>query len=230
LVALSYVGEPDSKTVNAAENGVGWLLDLQNRDGGIPTFCRGWGTLPFDQSAAELTVHAMEAWLRWRSHLTESMQKRIGRALNRAQDFLKRSQRVDGAWVPLWFGNESAPNHENPVYGTARTLIGLNHLEKSKFVVSAQMRTRAADFLRATQNANGGWGGDSTAPESIEETAIAVEALNDLRGATRLVELLESQTPAAPIGLYFARLWYYEKLYPLIFATSALGSICSKQF
>jgi squalene-hopene/tetraprenyl-beta-curcumene cyclase len=27
----------------------------------------------------------------------------------------------------------------------------------------------------------------------------------------------------SPIGLYFARLWYYEKLYPLTFAASALG-------
>jgi squalene-hopene/tetraprenyl-beta-curcumene cyclase len=29
---------------------------------------------------------------------------------------------------------------------------------------------------------------------------------------------------AVPIGLYFAKLWYYERLYPLIFATSALAT------
>jgi len=28
--------------------------------------------------------------------------------------------------------------------------------------------------------------------------------------------------PAAPIGLYFARLWYAEALYPIIFMASAL--------
>jgi len=27
-----------------------WLLGLQNSDGGVPTFCRGWGKLPFDRS------------------------------------------------------------------------------------------------------------------------------------------------------------------------------------
>jgi len=27
----------------------------------------------------------------------------------------------------------------------------------------------------------------------------------------------------APIGFYFAKLWYYERLYPLIFTVSALG-------
>ena len=26
-----------------------------------------------------------------------------------------------------------------------------------------------------------------------------------------------------PIGFYFAKLWYYEKLYPIIFAVAALG-------
>jgi squalene-hopene/tetraprenyl-beta-curcumene cyclase len=30
--------------------------------------------------------------------------------------------------------------------------------------------------------------------------------------------------PAAPVGLYFARLWYSEELYPLIFAAGALES------
>jgi squalene-hopene/tetraprenyl-beta-curcumene cyclase len=28
--------------------------------------------------------------------------------------------------------------------------------------------------------------------------------------------------PPAPIGFYFARLWYFEKLYPLIFTAGAL--------
>ena len=31
-----------------------------------------------------------------------------------------------------------------------------------------------------------------------------------------------SHFPAAPIGLYFARLWYSEALYPLIFTVAAI--------
>ena len=27
----------------------------------------------------------------------------------------------------------------------------------------------------------------------------------------------------APIGFYFAKLWYFERLYPLVFAAAALG-------
>jgi squalene-hopene/tetraprenyl-beta-curcumene cyclase len=44
------------------------------------------------------------------------------------------------------------------------------------------------------------------------------------RGVTWLVKATSEgqDTPAAPIGLYFARLWYDEALYPLIFALDAL--------
>jgi squalene-hopene/tetraprenyl-beta-curcumene cyclase len=28
----------------------------------------------------------------------------------------------------------------------------------------------------------------------------------------------------APIGFYFAKLWYFERLYPLIFTVGALGA------
>ena len=34
----------------SAAAGLEWALSLQNRDGGWPTFCRGWGRLPFDRS------------------------------------------------------------------------------------------------------------------------------------------------------------------------------------
>jgi squalene-hopene/tetraprenyl-beta-curcumene cyclase len=32
-------------------------------------------------------------------------------------------------------------------------------------------------------------------------------------------------TPASPIGLYFARLWYSEQLYPMLFTITALRRI-----
>ncbi|MGZ8941115.1 MAG: hypothetical protein ACXW32_18070, partial [Limisphaerales bacterium] len=50
------------------------------------------------------------------------------------------------------------------------------------------------------------------------------------RGLVRLIEMVEEgrHQKASPIGFYFARLWYYERLYPLIFAVSALGTALSK--
>ena len=51
----------------AAAGGVAWLLDLQNDDGGWPTFCRGWGTMPFDRSGCDLTAHALRALHAWKT-------------------------------------------------------------------------------------------------------------------------------------------------------------------
>ena len=66
LIALHSLASPDDATLVAACAGVRWLLDLQNRDGGMPTFCRGWGSLPFDRSCHDLTAHALRAIAAWR--------------------------------------------------------------------------------------------------------------------------------------------------------------------
>ena len=90
------------------------------------------------------------------------------------------------------------------------------------------------------QREDGAWGGCENGPASIEETALALEALSGMgdeegedgadvqaawdQGANWLLEEVESgawKNPS-PIGFYFAKLWYYEKLYPVIFATGAL--------
>jgi squalene-hopene/tetraprenyl-beta-curcumene cyclase len=86
---------------------------------------------------------------------------------------------------------------------------------------------------------------------SVEETALAVESLITAadarissdglaisgdtpaakteaaiaRGLMWLTTAVEENrhTEPSPIGFYFAKLWYYEKLYPLTFTASALG-------
>jgi len=70
----------------------------------------------------------------------------------------------------------------------------------------------------------------------VEETALAVETLASCasggryeaatrRGVNWLVAAVEagSYTECSPIGLYFAKLWYYEHLYPLTMTVAALG-------
>jgi squalene-hopene/tetraprenyl-beta-curcumene cyclase len=46
------------------------------------------------------------------------------------------------------------------------------------------------------------------------------------RGLAWLLHAVESGRfrEPAPIGFYFAKLWYFEKLYPLIFTVAALGA------
>ena len=50
-----------------------------------------------------------------------------------------------------------------------------------------------------------------------------------LRGAAWLVERTAGgrEFPASPIGLYFAKLWYDEELYPLVFTLAALERVRS---
>lgn len=238
LLALRLLAPESPQVCEAADRGVGWLLDLQNRDGGIPTFCRGWGRLPFDRSAPELTAHTLRAWTAWGPQLSSERQYAIERATQRAMSFLARSQRPNGAWLPLWFGNEHVTDDMNPVYGTSQVLVALGERPAGD-PLSGDLAERGRRFLLNAQGESGGWGGDAGSPPSIEETSLALhglatghpstdEATTALeRGAAWLLDQLnsESMPGASPIGLYFARLWYFESLYPLIFAAEALGAL-----
>ena len=231
LIALHHLvdSQEDDRTKQAACDGVVWLLNLQNRDGGIPTFCRGWGKLPFDRSGADLTAHALLAWTAWRSSLPPDVQQRVDSAIRMALKYLERTQRADGSWLPLWFGNQFADNDENPVYGTSRVLLAL-----AAIAPDSEMMRLGVRWLQASQNPDGGWGGAANVPSSIEETSLALSALSTAmspddsvitRGLGWLVQHTSSgeATAPSPIGFYFARLWYYEQLYPLIFATDAFS-------
>ncbi len=237
LIALRALGAPIVEVGGAAVAGATWLLDLQNRDGGIPTFCRGWGALPFDRSSADLTAHALRAWSAWRIILPNALQGRIAAATRRAVCFLRQIQEPDGAWAPLWFGNQFEPDESNRVYGTSRVLLAL-----ADTGLAPESAIRAIVWTLRAQKADGGWGGGlAEAPSSVEETALAIEALSAVierdaslrptvepalrRGTAWLVARVQAgtwTTPAA-IGFYLAKLWYFERLYPVVFTVAALG-------
>jgi squalene-hopene/tetraprenyl-beta-curcumene cyclase len=236
VLALHALDRDDPIAQQAAAAGIAWLLDLQNGDGGIPTFCRGWGALPFDRSATDLTAHAIRAWLTWRAIVGHDLRQRIDRGIARGITFLQRSQRAEGSFVPLWFGNQRATDEENPLYGTSRVLAALADVEAVDPSRVTPMLARAREWILRAQNADGSWGGAFGVDGTIEETALAVEAL----GRTWRLLPAEAAAPAArglawidrvtsggrnftpsPIGLYFARLWYAEDLYPVIFTAAA---------
>lgn len=236
LLALLALGTVTSETEVAGKLGVRWLLDLQNRDGGIPTFCRGWGALPFDRSSPDLTAHTLRAWSAWLPQLTGREKRRTLRGIARGLRFLRRIQRKDGSWLPLWFGNEHAHDDENPTYGTAQVLIALRELRERGFSSAVDLERAAAAWLVRTQREDGAWGGAAGTPDSVEETALALEALAGTehvgpvnRATAWLVEQVEAGAwrEPSPIGFYFAKLWYFEKLYPLIFTVGALGKIAA---
>jgi len=266
LLALASLAESDDidhgdlpRLERAAAEGVRWLLGLQNRDGGWPTFCRGWGKLPFDRSGCDLTAHAIRAILAWRREgwspaaaATAPSDNEMATAIARGFDYLRQEQRGDGSWVPLWFGNQNDPKEENPVYGTARVLLAFRDAAKT----TTDAARRGFDWLARAQNADGGWGGGPAelfpSPEeargrqprnesSVEETAVALEALLAAPEEARFTPVAEKglnwmlsaveknrHWESSPIGFYFAKLWYYERHYPLTFTVSVLGQAISR--
>jgi squalene-hopene/tetraprenyl-beta-curcumene cyclase len=232
-----------ARLAESAVSGIHWLLALQNSDGGIPTFCRGWGALPFDRSAPDLTAHTLGAWDIWYNALPPDLQRKVSVAAEHAVSYLSRQQHADGSWTPLWFGNQHAPGEMNPTYGTSRVIAALAAPLARRSPVTERIRRRGLEWLLHSQNRNGGWGGAQGVASSIEETGIALHALGataslDMsaaliegieRGAKWLIDATRqgTHTPASPIGLYFARLWYHEELYPIVFALQGLSRVRS---
>ena len=233
ILALLALNQENPEVVREnVLSGVGWLCQLQNNDGGFPTFSRGWGKLPFDQSCSDLTGHAILAVAKTINVFGDSLSRKqysaIKSSLVKALIYLEKQQKPSGYWLPLWFGNQHTADHSNPVYGTARVTAYLNETLQTQFgneysVILKLMIDRGCRYLVSIQNRDGSWGGAKDIQGSIEETALAVTALvphefqeECTSGLNWLTEKTKSDgLIAAPIGLYFASLWYEEEMYPL---------------
>jgi len=235
--------QPKNREKKEVLDAVKWLGKLQNNDGGFPTFSKGWGKLPFDQSCSDLTGHCLLAVSAVRETYNHDLRKREIRKLENiaagALAFLKKHQREDGSWLPLWFGNQLTPDHKNPVYGTAKVVTYLKdalahqwHPENAR-VQLEMMVQRGNDFLVSAQNEDGSWGGDKSISGTMEETALAVSALSSKENLAICYSGLnwldrfytKNGFKAAPIGLYFASLWYDEKMYPVTSYLEAISRV-----
>jgi squalene cyclase len=239
ILALLSMNTPEAVKSEVLA-GTDWLLKLQNSDGGFPTFSKGWGKLPFDRSSADVTGHCFLALATagsvYKNDLHAEKATKIKMSIHKAFDFLKKQQQENGAWIPLWFGNQQEKDYQNPVYGTARVLA---YLKDALLIVHddlafqeeiAALIPSAENYLLSVQNNDGSWGGAKNSTGSIEETALSVTALNgsnqqqSCKNALKwLDETFKTKgLKPAPIGLYFASLWYHEKMYPLTAYLEAL--------
>ena len=231
LVALHTL--VDGKYCEEAGKGVMWLLALQNSDGGMPTFCKGWGKLPFDRSSPDISAHALLAYSLWMDVLPDALKRRCRASAHRLLKWMEQTQASNGSWTPLWFGDQDATDERAPVYATAVALESLVAVE-GKGIQS--MIEKGSAFLVDAQNSDGGWGGAKGVESKVTMTARAVSALAASKFIDSSSEKAVNQGVAflikcyhagellrpEPIGLYFARLWYSEEMYNLTFTLNAL--------
>jgi squalene-hopene/tetraprenyl-beta-curcumene cyclase len=154
LIALSRVRLPDERRKNEAiERGRRWLIGLQSSNGGWGAFDRDntrrlVNEIPFcdfgeviDLPSADVTAHVIEALVL----LGEGDSGAVKRGLR----YLRRENRPDGSWFGRW--------GVNYVAGTGSALPAFkaagSDMTKRRF-------QRAAGWLTAAQNADGGWGED----------------------------------------------------------------------
>jgi squalene-hopene/tetraprenyl-beta-curcumene cyclase len=146
---------------------------------------------------------------------------------------LQDVQRDDGAFIPLWFGDQAAVTKEAPVYGSAVVLEHLRDVNAPPLSPAAQkMLHRTKAFLLASQHPTGGWGSCESERDYVTVTARCVAALQHDPDAQAAIERAwdflrpfaenPETIPPEPIGLYFAHLWYSEELYAPIFMYGAI--------
>jgi squalene-hopene/tetraprenyl-beta-curcumene cyclase len=222
----------------AISRGDEWVRGLQSKNG-------GWGAfdadnnydylnhIPFSDHGALLDPPTADVSARCLSMLAQLGEKpATNNDMARAIDYLRRDQLAEGSWYGRW--------GMNYIYGTWSVLCALN---AAGFDRSEPMVAKAADWLIAIQNEDGGWGEDGAsykldykgyeqAPSTASQTAWALLALmaagdTDHPAAARGIAYL-SQTQGKdglwPEELYtatgFPRVFYlryhgYAKFFPL---------------
>jgi squalene-hopene/tetraprenyl-beta-curcumene cyclase len=227
LVALHHLTNGTLST--EVENGLRWLMELQNNDGGMPTFCKGWGKLPFDRSTPDITAHAMLVMGLWLPSLQGDLRQAVDKSYNRMLQWLKGTALTSG-WTPLWFGDQDAADEKAPVYGTATVV---DYLMQSHQSEGMKLATQQIPFLLDSQNEDGGWGGNRGVCSKVTYTSRVLAALAHFpeqyveakhRGWDYLYRRYQAGTlyENEPIGLYFSRLWYSEELYNVTFLLHAI--------
>ena len=124
------------------------------------------------------------------------------------------------------------------MYGTTKVLIALRTLDRKQFPQIKIIIDKATNWLLKQQNADGGWSVCKGNATSFEETGLALEAIASLKQNKITFRSMEKalewysktldndpQMTPSPIGFYFAKLWYFEALYPIVFSLAGLNKM-----
>ena len=153
-----------SDCILAAAN---WILGMQSSDGGWASFDvdnnKLWlNKIPFsdmdalcDPSTADVTGRILEALGLMMKCANEQyidlgeLSNRMDIACHRSIAFIAKEQEEDGSWYGRW--------GVNYIYGTSNVLCGLQYFKQDSVLVCEMMQA-GVEWLKTTQNSDGGWG------------------------------------------------------------------------
>lgn len=149
---LRRVGIPEMEKSGPVDRGLAWLLSMQSDNGGWAAFDKdnvsNWvNKIPFSDHGACLDPPTPDITGRMVELLCGFGRSHDDPVLRKAVSFLQRSQESNGSWRGRW--------GVNYIYGTWCVLQGLRALGEDSDL--AWIR-KAADWLEAVQNQDGGWG------------------------------------------------------------------------
>jgi squalene-hopene/tetraprenyl-beta-curcumene cyclase len=145
------------KFAGSIERAREWIVGLQSRDGGWAAFDADntyhyLNNIPFADHGALLDPPTSDLTARCLSMLAQLGESpSTSQAMRRGLEFLRREQHPEGSWYGRW--------GMNYIYGTWSVLCALNAVG---LTAEAPEVKRAADWLVAIQNKDGGWGEDGT--------------------------------------------------------------------
>jgi squalene-hopene/tetraprenyl-beta-curcumene cyclase len=175
-------GESHGAYDRAIDRGAEWVVGMQSRGGGWGAFDADntfhyLNNIPFSDHGALLDPPTADVAARCVSMLAQLGEDAGSPPMKAALGYLEREQGPDGSWFGRW--------GVNYIYGTWSTLCALN---AAGVAADAPMVRRAADWLIAIQNGDGGWGegcesyrldyaGHQAAPSAPSQTAWALLGL-----------------------------------------------------
>ena len=200
--------------------GVEWIKGLQSGNGGWAAFDADnvdhyLNNIPFADHGALLDPPTADVSARCIGMLAQLGETPASPVMRAGLDFLERDQMPDGSWFGRW--------GVNYIYGTWSALCALG---AAGFDGTRPSVAKAADWLIAIQNEDGGWGEDCTsykldyrgyepAPSNASQTAWALLGLMAAgevdhpaveRGIAWLRRTQDARRPVAAGRLHWRRL------------------------
>ena len=196
VVAMAMHRQGDPKYQENIDRACEWIIGMQSSNG-------GWGafepenehfylnSIPFADHGALLDPPTVDVTARCIGCLAQVDLGKYSGNIQRAIDYIKREQEVDGSWFGRWGANY--------VYGTWSVLVAI---KGAGVDMSEPWIRKSVDWLKAQQREDGGWGeGLETYSEDQRGYAIGSTASQTAWATLGLMSAGEIESPEVKRGI-----------------------------